>query len=85
MKKSIKTKLVKIITKDFLKENLFSSIDTLKPNLQKELDDYLKFETRIENIEKIDNETYFQIFFIDDNNVTRVIDITSTSKTVLLD
>ena len=83
MKKSIKSKLVKTIAKNFVLENLYSPIESLRPKLQQELNEYLNFETKIYNIEKLDNGTFFQIHFLDANSA-RVIDVTVTEKNVLV-
>lgn len=53
--KSYRAKLVKVVTKAFVKENLFEPISDFQENLQNRLNSELRFETKVRNIESYKN------------------------------
>jgi len=53
--KSYRAKLVKVVTKAFVKENLFEFMSNFQENLQNRLNSELKFETKVSNIESYKN------------------------------
>jgi len=78
-KKSTKSKLIRVISKKFLVNYLFSSNDNLEEKFQEELDKYLKFETSVCRVDSMKNErgaTYIDVYFEDDANVKKGIAFT---------
>lgn len=82
--KSYRGMLVEVISKYFITDNLFNSIDRLKEILQEKLDLNLKFITKVSEIETKNGQNFGKISFEDDKGVMRVMDFTITGGSVVV-
>ena len=71
---SIKLNLVKMIIENFCMNNLFCYFDKMKSQLQDELNQYLKFETKVFNTIQTSKGTSCQILVKDENDTEKIID-----------
>jgi hypothetical protein len=78
--KSCRGKLVKVIVKSYIKENLIESVDGLKEILQELLKLNLNFEAKVSGIEIKNGHIFIKIVFKDENDILRLIDVTITSN-----
>lgn len=76
--------LVEVISKYFITDNLFNSMDRLKEILQEKLDLNLKFITKVSEIETKNGQNFGKISFEDDKGVMRVMDFTITGGSVVV-
>ncbi len=82
--KSYRGMLVEVIVKNYTKENLFESVDSLKEILQERLNLNLKFETKVSDIVTKNEQTFGKIYFDDENGIERVIYFTTTGSSVVV-
>lgn len=82
--KSYRGMLVEVISKYFITDNLFNSMDRLKEILQEKLDLNLKFITKVSEIETKNGQNFGKISFEDDKGVMRVMDFTITGGSVVV-
>jgi len=82
--KSYRGMLVEVISKYFITDNLFNSMDRLKEILQEKLDLNLKFITKVSEIETKNGQNFGKISFEDDKGVMRVTDFTITGGSVVV-
>ena len=80
---SLRGKLVKEIVMNFCEKSWYVSFDEIEKLLQRQLNEHLMFETKISNLKQIDNFSYGDISFNDENDVIRVINFTVISNNVI--
>lgn len=77
--KSYRGKLVEVIVKSFIKDNLFKLPDGLDKKLQERLDLNLKFETKVFDFETNNGISFGYITFEDEYGVIKVKNFTILS------
>jgi hypothetical protein len=80
---SLRGKLVKEIVMNFCEKSWYISFDKIEKLLQGQLNEHLKFQTKISNLKQKDNFSYGDISFKDENDVIRVINFTVISNNVI--
>lgn len=74
--KNYKGMLIEVFIKSFITDYILYPKIRLKQILQEKLDLYLKFETKVSDIETNGGYIFYKIYFDDENGKTKVIDFT---------
>jgi hypothetical protein len=80
---SLRGELVKTITLHFCEKALFTTFNDVEERLQNELDEHLKFETKISDLKQKENLSFGNISFNDENGVVKVVGFTIIIANVL--
>jgi len=78
---TMRGKLIEVISRDYCEENVFYSTDDIQKELQKALDENLKFQTTVGDVMLQDNMVFTNIYFKDENNIERAASLTVINKT----
>jgi len=81
MEKSQRGQEVEAHLKGYILENLFETSDSLSRYISDSLDKTFNFPIKVLRLAKIQTGHYIQLYYQDENEVDKVMDITITSNT----